>query len=106
MPSCRAGPSSPPVEQLRVEALHRGAAWLTLAAIACNLVRAAGCLASPFHAKARGATIRADLIDVAARTARRGHGNLILRLPEYWPHQTEWQRLFENACGPPRARAA
>lgn len=28
------------------------AAWLTIAAIAHNLARAAGCLASPFHAKA------------------------------------------------------
>jgi hypothetical protein len=72
----------------------------------CNLVRAAGCLASPFHAKARGTTIRADLIDVAARTARRGRGNLILHLPECWHREAEWQSLFEAACGPPHARAA
>jgi hypothetical protein len=48
------------------------AAWLTLAAITCNLTRAAGTLAGPFHAKARGATIRRQLISVAARIARHG----------------------------------
>ena len=48
------------------------AAWLACAAIACNLLRAAGSLASLAYGKARGATIRRDLIDVAARTARHG----------------------------------
>src|SRR5674536_274056 len=37
-------------------------AWLVLAAIAFNLTRAAGCLASAFHAKATTGTIRAQLI--------------------------------------------
>ena len=81
------------------------AAWLTCAAISANLVRAAGCLASAFHARARGATIRADLIDVAARAARRGRGHLTLHLPQDWHRQAEWLNLFEAACGPP-ARAA
>ena len=70
-----------------------------------NLVRAAGCLASAFHARARGATIRADLINVAARTARRGRGHLTLHLPEGWHRQTEWMSLFEAACGPPAPAA-
>jgi hypothetical protein len=35
-------------------------------AMACNLVRAAGCPASPLHARGRGTTIGADLIDIAA----------------------------------------
>jgi hypothetical protein len=39
--------------------------------MAHNLVRAAGALASLPFAKARAATIRRDLIAVAARTARR-----------------------------------
>jgi hypothetical protein len=82
------------------------AAWLTLAAIAGNLVRAAGCLASAFHARARGATIRADLIDIAARAARRGRGHLILHLPEYWHREAEWLSLFQAACGLPPIRAA
>jgi hypothetical protein len=42
--------------------------------MSASLVRADGCLASPFHARARGATIRRDLIDVAARAARRDRG--------------------------------
>ena len=46
------------------------AAWTACAAIAHNLLRAAGSLASLAAGKARGATIRRDLIDVAARTAR------------------------------------
>ncbi len=51
------------------------AAWLACAAIAHNLLRAAGSLAASLaYGKARGATIRRDLIDVAARTARHGHG--------------------------------
>src|SRR6266536_3293520 len=37
-------------------------AWLVLAAIAFNLLRAAGALASAFHAKASTATIRTQLI--------------------------------------------
>ena len=65
----------------------------------------AGCLASRFHARARGATIRADLIDVAARLARRGRRQLTLHLPQYWHRESEWRALFEAACGPP-ARAA
>ena len=81
------------------------AAWLTLAAITHNLLRAAGCLASPFHGKARGVTIRADLINVAARMARSGRGHLTLHLPLAWHHQTEWLSLFQAGCGPP-ARAA
>jgi DDE family transposase len=82
------------------------AAWLARAAITHNLVRAAGCLAPAFHARARGATIRRDLIDVAARTARRGRGYLTLHLPQAWHRKSEWLNLFEAACGPPRSRAA
>jgi Transposase DDE domain group 1 len=78
------------------------AAW---AAIAHNLLRAAGSLASLACAKARGATLRRDLIDVAARTARHGRGHLTLHLPEGWHREQEWMNLFEAACGPPAAAA-
>ena len=77
------------------------AAWLALAAIAHNLTRAAGTLASTHHARARGATIRRDLIHVAARIARHGRGHLTLHLPEGWHRQSEWQNLFHAGCGPP-----
>jgi hypothetical protein len=82
------------------------AAWLTLAAISHNLLRAAGSLASLAYAKARGATLRRDLIDVAARTTRHGRGEITLHLPEGWHRQTEWRNLFEAACRPPPTRAA
>ena len=81
------------------------AAWLACAAITHNLLRAAGSLASLAYGKARGATIRRDLIDVAARTARHGHGHITLHLPEGWHRQHEWMTLFHDACGPPRAAA-
>ena len=60
------------------------AARLTCAAISCNLTRAAGTVAGPSHAKARGATIRSQLISLAARMARHGRGHLTLHLPEGW----------------------
>jgi hypothetical protein len=82
------------------------ACWLALAGIAHNLLRAAGTLAGPRHARARGATIRADLIDVAARIARRGRGNIILHLPRAWHREHDWLDLFAAGCGPPRTRAA
>jgi hypothetical protein len=95
-----------PMAHLPSGSFAANAAWLTLAAMSGNLVRAAGCLASPWHARARGATIRRDLIDVAARAARRGRGHLTLHLPEYWHCEAGWHSLFEAACGPPPARAA
>ena len=81
------------------------AAWLAIAAIARNLLRAAGTLAGRRHAGARAATIRRDLIAVAARTARRGRGRVTLHLPEGWHREQEWLNLFEAACGPPAAAA-
>ena len=44
-------------------------AWLVVAAIAFNLPRAAGAIASVFHAKATTATIRRQLIAVPGRLA-------------------------------------
>ena len=81
------------------------AAWLTCAAIAHNLLRAAGTLASRAYGKARGATIRRDLVNLAARTARHGHGHITLHLPAGWHRQTEWLTLFAAACGPPPTAA-
>ena len=82
------------------------AAWLTLAAIAHNLARACGCLASTFHAKARGVTLRRHLIAVPARTARHGRGHLTLHLPERWPWADAWTGLFEATHRAPPTQAA
>jgi len=76
------------------------AAWLTLAGMAHNLTRAAGCLASPWHGKARGATIRRQLIHVAARIAHRAR-RVIVHLPEHWPWQSAWLDLFATIHAPP-----
>jgi hypothetical protein len=75
-------------------------AWLVLAAIAFNLTRALGALASTFHAKATAATIRRQLINVSARVTRSARRST-LRLPTAWPWAPAWQRLFAAAIGPP-----
>jgi hypothetical protein len=97
--------ASGPLAHLPSGSFPANAAWVACAAISHNLLRAAGSLASLAYAKARGATIRRDLIDVAARTARHGRGHITLHLPEGWHRQTEWMNLFEAACGPPAATA-
>ena len=76
-------------------------AWLVLAAIAFNLTRAAGTLASMFHAKATGATIRRHLITVPARIASSAR-RIRLHLPTAWPWRQDWQQLFDALHRPPR----
>ncbi len=94
-----------PLAHLPSGSFPANAAWLALAAISHNLLRAAGSLASLGYAKARGATLRRDLIDVAARTARHGRGQITLHLPEGWHREQDWTSLFEAACGPPAVTA-
>jgi Transposase DDE domain group 1 len=97
--------SSGPLAHMPSGVFAANAAWLSIAAIAHNLLRAAGALASLPFAKARGATIRRDLIAVAARTARHGRGHLVLHLPEGWHREQEWLNLWDATCGPPAAAA-
>ena len=97
--------TSGPLAHMPSGVFAANAAWLSIAAMAHNLLRAAGALASPPFAKARGATIRRDLIAVAARTARHGRGHLTLHLPEGWHCEHEWLNLWDAACGPPAAAA-
>ena len=92
-----------PLAHLPSGSFPANAAWLACAAISTNLLRAAAALASLACAKARSATIRRDLINVAARTARHGRGHLTLHLPEGWHHHQEWLNLFETACRAPAA---
>jgi hypothetical protein len=97
--------TSGPLAHLPSGHFAANAAWLSIAAMAHNLLRAAGSLASLPFAKARAATIRRDLIAVAARTARHGRGSLTLHLPEGWHREREWLNLWDAACGPPAAAA-
>lgn len=81
---------------------NANAAWLHLATLAYNLTRAAGALASAFHARATTGTIRADLIEVPARLARRGRRQ-VWHLPAYWHAEGDWLDLFAAVHSPPAA---
>lgn len=94
-----------PLAHLPSGKFSANAAWLAAAAMAHNLLRAAGALAGRRHARARAATIRRDMVAVAARTARHGRDRLTLHLPEGWHREREWLNLFEAACGPPATAA-
>jgi hypothetical protein len=94
-----------PLAHLPSGSFPANAAWLACAAISHNLLRAAGSLASLTCAKARAATLRRDLIHVAARIARHGRGHTTVHLPEAWHREPEWMNLFEAACGPPPSTA-
>ncbi len=75
-------------------------AWLVLATMAFNLLRAAGSLASLTHAKATTATLHTQLVNVAARVATSAR-HTTLHLPTAWPWATAWQQLFTAAIRPP-----
>jgi hypothetical protein len=75
-------------------------AWLTLWAIAFNLLRAAGSLADAFHSRATTATLRAHLVNVPARIARSAR-RVTLHLPDHWPWQHAFTELFDAAHAPP-----
>ncbi len=80
-------------------------AWLVCAAIAFNLTRAAGTLASLAHARATTATVRRQLIAVPARLARSAR-RLTLHLPTRWPWQGAWTQLWTRICDPPRTASS
>ena len=76
------------------------AAWLCCATMAYNLTRAAGALAGTLHAKARTATLRTKLINVAARLARSAR-RLVLHLPRDWPWEAGLDELLRAALHDP-----
>lgn len=61
--------------------MQANSAWLVLAAMAFNLTRAVGALAGRFHARAVTATIRTQLITVAARVTLRPPSQLATTRP-------------------------
>ena len=73
-------------------------AWVLCAAIAHNLLRAAGVLAGDRHTRARGSTLRRRIINVPARLARPQH-RPILHLPTHWPWSKAWLALWHNIIG-------
>lgn len=83
-------------------------AWVLCAAIAHNLLRAAGTLAGTTHAVARAATLRRRIINIAARLAR-PQRRPVLHLPSHWPWANAWLALWHNTIGqrpPPLALKA
>jgi len=89
-----------PIAHLPSGSFAANGAWLVCAAMAFNLTRAAGCLASAFHAKATTGTIRAQLITVPARIATSARRK-VLHLPVEWRWEQSWHQLFAASCGPP-----
>jgi hypothetical protein len=55
---------------------------------------------APRYATAGTATIRRHLIKLAGRIARHARG-VTIHLPEHWPWQHPWTRLFTAAHAPP-----
>ena len=79
-------------------------AWAICAGITHNLLRAAGTLAGPRLAVARGATLRRQVVNVPARIAAPQRRKMI-HLPAHWPWAEHWKALwngvFPTATGPP-----
>lgn len=96
-----------PLAHLPSGVFTANSAWLVLAVIAFNLTRAAGLIADRGGrlARATTATIRRTLVSVPARLARTAR-RIILHLPDVWPWQTAFDRLFTATHAPPPPAAA
>jgi hypothetical protein len=77
-------------------------AWAICAAITHNLLRAAGTLAGPRLAVARGATLRRQIVNVPARIAAPQRRKM-LHLPAHWPWAQPW-KPYGTACSRPTGR--
>jgi hypothetical protein len=81
-------------------------AWAICAMITHNLLRAADTLGPGQPTKARGATLRRQIVHVPARLAR-PQRRPVLHLPEHWPWATKWLAIwtgvFDQAKAPSTA---
>ena len=100
------GPDRRAVGASALLGVQRRRRLVQLAVTAHALTRALGVLASTRHAVARGATIRTELIQVAARPARSGRDTITWHLPEAWPWQQAWLNAFDATHRAPPAVAA
>jgi hypothetical protein len=87
-----------PLAHLPSSRFGANSAWILCAAIAHNLLRAAGALAGDQHSRARGSTLRRRIVNVPARLARPQH-RPILHLPTHWPWSKPWLELWHNTIG-------
>lgn len=92
-----------PMAHLPSGSYAANAAWMSCAVIAFNLARAAAVAAD--LPKARWATIRTRIINIAARIATHSR-QLILHLPHQWTWAKQWLQLHAAATGPPPAAAS
>ena len=74
--------------------------WLVLAAMAFKLTRAVGVAAGGSHRKVVTATIRPQLLNIAARINRSARRTTV-RLPINWPWVSQFQKLSIPCIGPP-----
>jgi hypothetical protein len=87
-----------PVAHIPSGRFAANSAWILCAAIAHNLLRAAGVLAGERHSRARGSTLRRTIVNVPARLARPQRRPL-LHLPTGWPWSQHWLALWHNTIG-------
>ena len=80
--------------------LNANAAWVVIAAIAHNLLRAAAGLIGGRMTKVRAQTLRTRIISIPARIAHRAR-KLVLHLPRRSPWATKFARLWRAALSPP-----
>jgi len=92
-----------PLTHLPSGRFHANAAWVGYACITFNIARAAAVAAGT--ATARMATVQRTLINVPARVASTAR-QLVLHLPERWPWQGAWTRLWNTTTSPPAPGAA
>ena len=78
-------------------------AWIPCAALAHNLLRAAGVLAGGANAVARGATLRRRIVNIPACLAR-PQRRPVLHLPSHWPWASAWKALWHNTISYNRLR--
>ena len=95
-----AGLKNGPLGHMPSGVFNANAAWLTIAAMTHNLLRAVAGLVGGAMARVRAPTLRARIITVPARIAHRAR-KLVLHLPTGWAWQSEFDRLWAASLGPP-----
>ena len=94
-----------PLAHLASGRFGANSAWVWCAAIAHNLLHAAGVLAGDQHTRARGSTLRRRIVTVPARLAR-PQRRPILHLPTHWPWSKHWLAVWHNTIGRPPPQPA
>lgn len=89
-----------PLAHMPSGAFNANAAWLAIAAMAHNLIRATAAVMGADMARARAHTIRTRILAIPARIAHRAR-RLILHLPLDWKWAEAFDRLWRAALSPP-----